>query len=249
MSDPLLMKLVGRFPLSNDDKEDVRRAIVRVRKFIGKEDIISEGDNPDHVHVIQSGFAYRCKSLPDQTRSIIAYLVPGDICDLNVSVLGRMDHSVVSIGRSEVAMIPRETLDHLTASNPAINRALQWSALVDEAILRRWLINMGRRSADKHMTHLFCELLVRLDRVGLVEANTFTLPCRQTDLGDMMGVSFVHINRRLQALRSQGLIVLTGKTLSIPDVDRLKAFADFSSDYLHLTPMPQDITPNTLVTA
>jgi hypothetical protein len=35
-------------------------------------------------------------------------------------------------------------------------------------------------------------------------------------------------------LRSDGLITVTGKDLTIDDVDGLKAFAEFNPNYLHL---------------
>ena len=44
---------------------------------------------------------------------------------------------------------------------PAITRALWWIALVDEAVLREWIVNVSRRSAEQAVAHLFCELLAR----------------------------------------------------------------------------------------
>jgi CRP-like cAMP-binding protein len=38
-----------------------------------------------------------------------------------------------------------------------IARALRKSTLVDEATLREWLMNVGRRSAIERLAHLFCE--------------------------------------------------------------------------------------------
>ncbi|WP_336493150.1 helix-turn-helix domain-containing protein, partial [Methylobacterium nigriterrae] len=72
-----------------------------------------------------------------------------------------------------------------------------------------------------------CELLVCLQVVGLADANSFELAISQTDLADAMGISCVHINRVLQALRASDLIVWSKSALTIPDVERLKAFAEF----------------------
>ena len=86
---------------------------------------------------------------------------------------------------------------------------------------------MGRRPADRQMAHLFCELFVRLDSVGLTNGTSFDFPLTQEELGDTLGVSTVHVNRMLQQLREDGLITLKGKTLTILDLERLKEFADF----------------------
>ena len=114
-----------------------------------------------------------------------------------------------------------------------------WATLVDEAILREWLVSMGRRSADKQMAHLFCELLVRLDGVGLVENNCYDLPLNQTDLSEILGLTPVHVNRTLQKLRADGLIQFISKRICIPDVPTLMAFVEFDPRYLHLRKRPE----------
>lgn len=170
----------------------------------------------------------------------MAYLVPGDFCDLHVSLLGAMDHSIATLSTCEVVQIPRQTVADLTANYPTLNRALQWAGLVDEAILRTWLVSMGRRPADTQIAHLFCELLMRLETIGLVTDGSYTLPITQVELADTLGLTSVHVSRVLRELRAQNLIVLSKKELTIPDVKRLKVFADFTPNYLHLEPTQRD---------
>ena len=45
----------------------------------------------------------------------------------------------------------------------------------------------------------------------------------------------VHVSRVLRDLRSDGLIDLNSKTLTVLDFDRLKDVAQYDVDYLHLT--------------
>jgi CRP-like cAMP-binding protein len=75
-------------------------------------------------------------------------------------------------------------------------------------VLREWIVNVSRRSADQAIAHLFCELLVRLEAVGLRVANGFEFPVTQSELADTVGLSAVHVNRVLQELRARNLIVL-----------------------------------------
>jgi CRP-like cAMP-binding protein len=159
MLNPFIQKLECRFALSEADKAALVQASARVYRVGARTDLIREGERPDHVHLIQSGFACRYKIVPDGGRSIVAYLVPGDICDLHGSILSAMDHSVGTLSPCEVVAIPRETILDLTTNYPTLNRALWWSVLVDEAILREWLVGMGRRRAVQHLAHILCELL------------------------------------------------------------------------------------------
>ena len=234
MSNPLVLKLEHGAELTEADKRALEQAIIGIRRVGPRDDLIREGDRPNNVHVVLDGFACRYKLLPDGGRQIMAYLVPGDICDLHIAILGQMDHSIATLSPATVGELPRETIEELTSRYPRINRALWWATLVDEGTLREWMTNIGRRPADKRMAHLFCELLVRLQSVGLATENSFEFPVTQSELGDTMGLSAVHVNRTLQDLRAKGLITLDGKHLTIEDVEGLKAFAEFDPNYLHL---------------
>jgi CRP-like cAMP-binding protein len=192
------------------------------------------------VHLILEGFAFRYKVLPDGQRQIVAYLIPGDLCDLHVSILGEMDHGIATVTPCKVAYIPGQTIEEITEKHPRITRALWWATLVDEGTLREWLVSMGRRPAEKQMAHIFCELLLRLQIVGLATENSFELPMTQEQLGDTLGLSTVHVNRVLQDLRRDGLITLRDKVLTIHDVEELKRFADFDPNYLHLKNRPRE---------
>jgi CRP-like cAMP-binding protein len=234
MLDPFIRKLEHGADLSDEDRHVLRRLICQVRPIGAREDIIKEGDKPENVHVIVSGYACRYKVLSDGTRQIMAWLVPGDLCDLHVTILGEMDHAIGTLAACKVAYIPHTVIEDVTSKHPAINRALWWATLVDEGTLREWLVSMGRRPADKQMAHLFCEVLVRLKSVGLADENSFEFPLTQEEIGDTLGLSTVHVNRMLQELRDSGLLSLTAKKLTIHDVRGLKAFAEFNPNYLHL---------------
>lgn len=112
-------------------------------------------------------------------------------------------------------------------NNPRIVRALWWSTLVDEGTMRAWLVSSGRRQANRQMAHLFCELLARLEAVGLADEGNSTFPSRRRISGIYLELQQVHGNKTLKALRENGLV-------TIPDPTRMAEFAEFDPLYLHL---------------
>lgn len=198
------------------------------------QDMVLEGDAPEYVHFVRSGTAFRYKHLPDGRRAIVALLLPGDFCDLHVTILNHMDHSIAALTDCEVTRVPKAEMEDMLYSHPSINRACLWATLVDEAILREWLVNVGRRTADKQLAHLFCELYVRLDAVGLTTDHSFRMPFTQATLGDLLGISPVHVQRAMSALRAEGLIVLQDRNIRLPDFSTLAKLGDFDPAYLHL---------------
>lgn len=234
VGNPLTEKLRAFVRFSQKDVQLLDELIVADREVGARTDIIQEGDKPSDVHLVISGFACRYKLMPGGKRHIMAYLIAGDFCDLHVFVLNEMDHSLATLSPCRIVDIPRARILQLL-ERPAIAKAFWIAALVDEATLREWLVNIGSRPAEERVGHLLCEMLLRLRAVGLANGDHYELPLTQNDLAETMGLSGVHMNRVLQELRRQGLIELKGKQLVILDFERLRKFSSFNPNYLHLT--------------
>lgn len=226
-------KLQNFTQLDQEDLDYLDGLVARPRSVPEGVDLISEGDVPSDVHLVMSGFACRYKILADGRRQIMAYMVPGDICDLHVFLLDHMDHSMGTLSPCEIVDLPRATVLEMVR-RPAISQALMLSNMVDEGTLREWLVNIGQRQAEPRIAHLLCELLARLRSVGLVSDNSYTLPLTQVELADTMGMSSVHMNRVLQSLRRKKLVSFEGTQMKVLDVEGLERHAEWNPNYLHL---------------
>lgn len=235
MVNPLVRKLRQFTRLSSDDEAALHEfARQRVRRINAHDDIIREGDPPDRISLILEGWAFRYKTLEDGRRQIVAFLIPGDLCDMNIFVLREMDHSLGALTVVTLAEITREMMENLIVDHPRLARAFAWDSLVTAGILREWNVNLGQRTAFERVAHVLCELFLRLRAVGLTDGISCDFPVTQVDLADASGLSAVHLNRTLQELRAANLIRLRGKLLTIPDLPALQAAALFHANYLHL---------------
>ncbi|MGX9120356.1 Crp/Fnr family transcriptional regulator [Mesorhizobium sp. BHbsci] len=229
----LIRKLEHFRKLSDEDKQVLAGSVAKSVEFSAGSDIITYGEKPTHVHLLVDGWAGRYKLLPEGGRNIMAYLIPGDLCDVNVALLDEMDHSIGALSPCTVALIPLDTVREMMDENRTLAQALWWADLVDEAVLREWLVTVGSRGAQQRVGHLICEMLIRTAAVGLARDNSFDLPLTQQELADSMGMSLVHMNRALQGLRGKGLIKSEGKRITVKNVNGLMQFAAFDPLYLH----------------
>ena len=231
----LIRKLEHFVRLSQNDRAILDRAACeRVRKFGPRVDIAREGDRPKDVHLILSGWACRYKQLEDGRRQVVSFFLPGDLCDLNIFILREMDHSIGTITQVSIADLSRDFFDEMSAGHPRIVTAFWWESLVNAAVQREWTMNLGQRTALERMAHLLCEIFFRLRIAGLTREDSCDFPLTQADLADATGLSKVHVNRTLQELRSTGLIVLKGKLLVVPSLERLMNAGLFNANYLHM---------------
>lgn len=233
-SNPLIRKLSHFTPLSESDRQVLDGIAARDEHFPADVDIVSEGSVPRSVFLLKEGMAIRYRILPDGGRQIMTFLIPGDLCDMHVFLLKAMDHSIGTITSVRVAPISREGMMDLFSRRPRISAALWWSSLQEEAMLRERIVSLGRRDARGRIAYLLCELLWRHAAVGLTDGDAFRLPLTQTELGDTLGLTPVHVNRVLKEFRKRGLIAMEHRRLNLLDVEGLQDIAAFNKDYLHL---------------
>jgi CRP-like cAMP-binding protein len=240
-TNPLTRKLSHYAPLSESDRQVLDTLISREEHFPADVDLIAEGMVPRSVFVLKVGMAIRYRSLADGGRQIMTFLIPGDLCDVHAFLLKAMDHSVATITSVRIARIAREDMLDLFSRRPRISAALWWSSLQEEAILRERIVSLGRRDARGRIAYILCELLWRHAAVGLTNGGTFRLPLTQTELGDTLGLTPVHVNRILKEFRERGLITMERKMLNLLDIEGLQEIADFDKSYLHFSGVPDEV--------
>lgn len=236
--DRLITKLQSITNISDDDVRALRGLPVTLTKLDQDADVVRQGDRPSQCCVLVEGFLFRYILTEQGKRQITSVHVPGDMPDLQSLHLDVMDHSLGVLAPSTVAFIPHAAIRDLVERRAGVASALWRDTLVDAAVFREWIANVGARSAYQRAAHLLCEIFSKMKAVGLASDNGCAFPMTQQEIADAAGLSVVHVNRTLQQLRADGLIVLERKRLSIPDWESLKQAADFDPLYLHVTRRP-----------
>ena len=154
MENRFVEKLRGLGPLNSADVAALRAATLAPRTVAARRDLIREGDRPGPVFVVLEGWACRYKILPNGTRQVLAFLMPGDSCDLHIGLLAEMDHSIQTITPALVATIEREAMDVIMDTHRGVAKAMYSSQLIDEGTMRAWITSMGRRASIERVAHL-----------------------------------------------------------------------------------------------
>jgi CRP-like cAMP-binding protein len=232
----LLARRLGNFAALNEiEIASLRQLVAGPHRTVGaRQDVLREGDAPLMAFLVTSGWASRYKTLEDGRRQTLAFLIPGDLCNINDHILDELDHSIGAITQLSYLEIAHDKLESLAAAQPGLGRALWWQLLTGLSVQREWTLNLGQRSAIERISHLFCEMFLRLRAVGLTQGTTCDLPITQIDLSEATGLTSVHVNRTLQEMRARNLVRLKGRRLDIPDLERLERTALFNPTYLHL---------------
>lgn len=194
------------------------------------------GEQVEFYPAVLSGWAARCQLLSNGERQITALLLPGDLAYSSRHAMPFANEEIIALSLCRVAFISRRALHELMIERPGIADAMQVYAAVEYAISSAWLVSLGRRNALARIAHLLCELQHRMRQVETGTPNAFSLPLTQSDLADALGLTPVHVNRKLQTLRQDRLIKLKSKNIEILDLPFLKASASFDPAYLDHAP-------------
>ena len=219
--------------LSREEQLLLESAALPAKSVRSGIDLVREGERTDNLLVVVEGWAGRYTTTSEGGRQIPTLLVAGDIANLDTLLFDRIDYGVRTFTPTTIVPLPRDRALALAVQHPGIARTFTWLALVENAALGKWALSLGRRSARERLAHLLCELSVRLDREDGGESS-FALPLTQEHLADALGLTSVHVNRTMQLLRSEGLVATAGRTVTLPDVARLRRIGGFDPRYLHL---------------
>lgn len=195
-------------------------------------DILSIGDRPGFVYIIESGWAARYGIRRDGSRRITGFMLPGDFCGIHAVTEEPLDHAITALVDCNVGRIQKAEIERAVAASSAIGKALWRAKLMDEAILRMWLLNS--QDSVHSLAHLICELYARSDAIDEVQDGRLLVPLTQEQLGDALGITPVHTNRMMKQLREAGLIENLPKEIRIANIDALRAYCSFSPHYIHL---------------
>jgi CRP-like cAMP-binding protein len=228
----LVRKLSNFIKLSPAEMTCLFDIQAKPEKIEAHTDIVHEGQTGHRAYILQSGWAYCYKLLPDGGRQVITFSLPGDFMGLRSVLLRTSDHSFASLSDLTISAIAVPRMIRVFSEFPRLGAALLWAVSRDEAMMVEHLVGVGRRSAIERMAHFFLELGQRLQLVGMASDTKFECPLNQYFLSDALGLTAIHVNRVLRQLREQGLISLKAHQVVIDDVKGLMKLAGFDNAYL-----------------
>ena len=202
----------------------LRAAASRVEVLEAKTLLQNENERMRRPRYILSGWAYRFTQFADGRRQIYDVILPGEGVGVCVQPRPLALTSVAALTRVELISAVDIVGPHALALDPELARAQEALSALHEHRMFANLARLGRMSALERFAHLLLQLHGRLIVIGAVEKDSFALPLSQEMLGDLLGLSTVHVNRTVQELRRQKLISIDRNVVHLLDraaLDRL----------------------------
>ena len=225
-------RLSAHYPLQMHEATAVAALVQDVSSLPPYTEILADGKPAKEAIVLLSGMACHYRMLDTARRQMTGFVVPGDFCDFGFLSSSPVRQCVMNLGPAAVGRIDLGQLSALADKLPNVVLAMMRGASMEQACARELVVSLGARDALQRMAHCLCELYSRLKVVGLVDAGRFEFALTQSELGEALGLSTVHVNRTIQQLRKQKLIIMSQGRVQILDFAGLAGLAGFDGRYL-----------------
>jgi CRP-like cAMP-binding protein len=240
-TNPWIKKFSLVLELTDIEKDILLSLQDNCEKIPAKTDLVTEGEEFKYTYIIKEGWAYHYKLLANGRQQNLNFALCGDFIGLYATVFKKSEDSVKALTDMTVCKIAPERIIGLFSNAPRLAATICWVAARDGAILGEHITRIGRRTAYDRTGHLLLELLRRVEAVSLVQSNAFEFPVTQEILADMLGLTAVHMNRTIRALKDDGMITLDGKRIIIHKRAELRAAVGFDPSYLQHSTLPKGI--------
>lgn len=187
--------------------------------------ILMEGSNSPQLYTVLNGMGLRYKMMSNGRRQVVSLIFPGDFVGLQAGIMGEMGHSVEATTKMTLCVFDRSEIWKFYKERPERAFSLTWLAAVEEHFLGETLSTLGQRTAIQSLAWAIVRVFIRGRSLGLVHNGAMSFPYKQQDIADALGLSLVHTNKTLAALKKKQLAHWSDGTLRVSDLDALAEIA------------------------
>lgn len=192
-----------------------------------------EGEETRSIYYLVSGWLLASKTLSDGQRQIIDVVLPGGILEPASADPGMSALEVEALTDVTMAVIPRDKWRRTCDKHAELNDLVHQSIGSSMSRISERMLRLGKGTAESIIAFTLCELCLRSSEHGLVEDAGFHVPMTQQQLGDLCGLSAVHVCRTLRRFERNGILSVTDHMdIVIHDVAELAAKAEIDLDGL-----------------
>lgn len=165
--------------------------------------LLWESEAAEVVGIVRNGLLKLTASLEDGREQTLGLAFPGDF-------VGRLfesevEHSVTAIADSTVCTFPRARFEALCVDVPHLQQALLARMFKDLDRARRWMLLLGRKSADERVASL---LLETAQVNGAGPGESVPLPLSRQQMADVLGLTIETVSRKMHLFARSGVIGL-----------------------------------------
>ncbi len=212
------------------------------------EKIRAKGDGFKDLYIIYDGWTIVSSTLDDNIRSIFDFRINADFVGISELSFNKQLYDFHAITETTVCPFPKSHLDEMFDYSQKLRDVFLLIISREQAICYERITSIARRTAVEKVSHFILEVALRFNMIGGTLKETFDMPLKQADIGDILGLSYVHVSRAMNTLKDNGYIAYTRRTVSILNREKLMTLSAFNPQFLMDTKHISNYSDGTIIT-
>lgn len=235
LTEILLKKVSGFFDVTDEVRSALADICTELVEFDAGTVVVPQGGAYGDILLLERGWVIRSRNMESGARQIVNVALPGDFVAMNALLFAISDFELSCKTDIAAYRLPADLLGNALSRDPMLSAALFWVNAHEESLLAERIVSLGRRSARQRTAHVLCELMARLEIIGVTDPEKFIIPMSQEEFADILGISIVHMNKTLRAFEREGILSFRNALLLVLDRTKLEEAAGFEGGYLQFT--------------
>jgi CRP/FNR family transcriptional regulator len=198
----------------DQDEIQVLNSIGRRRNLAAGEQLLWEGDEAIIVANVVRGVLKLSTQTSDGKEQILGLVYPSDFVGRPFGQI--TPYGVQALTEAEVCVFQRTDFDRFAREHPRLEHKLLERTLKELDRTRRWMLLLGRMTAEQKLASFLLETAERAEPIGCStasspEPSSLTMPLSRQQIADVLGLTIETVSRLFSKMKMEGLIDLQSR--------------------------------------
>lgn len=213
----------------------MRLASIKVKRVVLKKNykLYSLCQGKAEVFVVRQGWLSLCYSSNNRGEDICNVYIPGDIIGLRESFFNNHDITLMAMQDCQLDKVTVDDVHEVFAEYPDVRKTIVSYIMVNDNVAIERLRSCTHLKAEERVAHFLLEIHARCNFNKMVNSNEFYFPVTQEVMGELLGITNVHVSRCMTALEQKKLIRKSRTTIRLLKPDLLAELTGFDKDLIY----------------
>lgn len=185
------------------------------------------------VFMVKEGWVSLCHSVRSRGDELCNIYMPGDIVGIRESFFNSHDITILGLQNCQLDQISVDELHALCKGHEDIEKAIFSYVVANDDIAIERLRNCTHHKAEERVAHFLLEIYARYSFKEMIESPVFSFPITQETVGELLGLTSVHVSRCMTMLEQKKLIRKSRNAIRLLEPELLAECTDFDKDIFY----------------
>ncbi|RBI67989.1 Crp/Fnr family transcriptional regulator [Vreelandella sulfidaeris] len=185
------------------------------------------------IFIVKQGWVSLCHSIKNRGQDICNVYMPGDIVGIRESFFDNHDITLLALQNCLLDKVSVDDVHALFQDYSDIKSAVVSYIMVNDNIAIERLRSCTHHKAEERVAHFLLEVYARYKFKGMIDSNVFAFPITQEVVGELLGITNVHVSRCMTALEQKKMIRKSRNTIKLLEPELLAEYTGFDESLIY----------------